>query len=172
MERIETVAEPIIGRYYLAQVVKAVCFGKVDLWPIIGTWHEDAEYIMLPDHHYHLDTRFLTRRQLQHIGPFRKRTAEVNAMGLAITDVIGRPTHAPRKFKRPTPPHPLLRERERTNFENAYATHKLKNMICPHRGLSLIGQPVRDGCVTCPLHGLKWNVESGELVRTVKVANA
>lgn len=40
-----------------------------------------------------------------------------------------------------------------------------KNPICPHRGISLASFPVDDdGCVTCPGHGLKWNLTTGEMV--------
>ena len=51
-------------------------------------------------------------------------------------------------------------------LEAAYADTRLKaGLICPHRGADLSTfQPDKNGCVTCPLHGLQWNVETGELV--------
>ena len=35
--------------------------------------------------------------------------------------------------------------------------------ICPHKGADLSRMPVRDGCVTCPLHGLRFDAETGRV---------
>lgn len=51
-------------------------------------------------------------------------------------------------------------------MEEVFKEAKLKpGMICPHRGADLSGispDPV-DGTITCPLHGLRWCVSTGEL---------
>lgn len=50
-------------------------------------------------------------------------------------------------------------------LEAAYADCKLKpGMVCPHRGIPLADVPAVDGIVTCPGHGLRWNVATGELL--------
>ncbi|MCY4364605.1 MAG: Rieske 2Fe-2S domain-containing protein [Chloroflexi bacterium] len=36
-------------------------------------------------------------------------------------------------------------------------------MKCPHRGTDLRGLEVRNGKVTCPLHGLSWRLKTGRL---------
>ena len=53
------------------------------------------------------------------------------------------------------------------DLEDHYSDKQLKeNRICPHRGADLSTfTPDADGCITCPLHGLKWHVETGKLVR-------
>ncbi|MCC7363924.1 MAG: Rieske 2Fe-2S domain-containing protein [Dehalococcoidia bacterium] len=53
--------------------------------------------------------------------------------------------------------------------DNVYAM----NALCSHARLPLAGLPgspvkpmaIRDGCVTCPFHGAKFEVETGKLVR-------
>lgn len=35
---------------------------------------------------------------------------------------------------------------------------------CPHRGFDLSQTPIIDGKITCPLHGLQFNAETGELL--------
>lgn len=47
----------------------------------------------------------------------------------------------------------------------AYTGVRMRNMICPHRGINLRGQPVELGRVTCPGHGLQFDVETGKLRR-------
>ena len=51
-----------------------------------------------------------------------------------------------------------------TALQHAYRNHRLRGPVCPHRGANLTGQPLDpDGCITCPLHGLRWHVRSGAL---------
>lgn len=52
-------------------------------------------------------------------------------------------------------------------LEDAYENERLlPGRICPHRGGDLSTfRPDPEGCVTCPLHGLKWHVETGTLRR-------
>ena len=84
--------------------------------------------------------------------------------------------------KRQYPPHPFhpidgsLPYKPTSNWledlEEAYQGQRLKEgMVCPHRGADLSTFPVDDdGCVTCPLHALKWNARTGELVMTRRAA--
>ena len=46
-------------------------------------------------------------------------------------------------------------------LSKAYRNARLVNgTICPHRGADLRGiKPDADGCVRCPLHALRWNIE-------------
>lgn len=62
-----------------------------------------------------------------------------------------------------TPPHWL------EEMEKAYAHNRLRDgHICPHRGISCRGVIAEsDGGVVCPGHGLKWNLETGQLVSRV-----
>ena len=70
-----------------------------------------------------------------------------------------------RLWKYPAYPYNLVDWRG--DIEEAYQGAKLgKNMICPHQGAILTGiAPDADGNVTCPLHGLCWNPETGRMVK-------
>ena len=54
-------------------------------------------------------------------------------------------------------------------LEEAYKDQTLKpGLICPHRGAPLEGMvPDSEGSVTCPLHGLRWNIETGRMANRV-----
>ena len=46
-------------------------------------------------------------------------------------------------------------------LRDAYCGQRLRGTVCPHRGADLRGfAPGADGMVTCPLHGLRFHVES------------
>ena len=69
------------------------------------------------------------------------------------------------KFRRDYPEHPTFLVPWMKKLEKAYAKARLQeNMVCPHRGTDLTGLEIKNGCVTCPLHGLTWNVKTGKLV--------
>ena len=74
-----------------------------------------------------------------------------------------------RKCKRAAPVWPdWLGAAKRESLEASMEGVCLKaDMICPHRGADLSGiPPDAQGNVQCPLHGLKWHVATGTLVRT------
>lgn len=79
---------------------------------------------------------------------------------------LPRPVLRRRKCQRPTPFYPAEIVPWLPDLEAAYQDRRLgEDWICPHRGASLRGQPVHEGVVVCPLHGLRWCVETGRLVR-------
>lgn len=67
------------------------------------------------------------------------------------------------KCRRELPPYPYEQARWLPKLELAYAHARLKNGICPHKGVNLRSCPIMNGIVTCPAHGLRWQVDSGEL---------
>ena len=67
------------------------------------------------------------------------------------------------KFKVPYPAYPGP-VRWTSDIEAAYKDVQLRQgMICPHRGADLSGLEIKDGVVECPLHGLRWRVETGRM---------
>lgn len=70
------------------------------------------------------------------------------------------------KRRLPAYPHGVAPWMER--LSEHYAGTCLKRNVCPHRGYDLSREPVVDGIVTCPLHGLRWNVGTGTCVQTPK----
>lgn len=170
-----------VGKFYRVPVIVGRWRDADGEWPVLGPLHEDAEYIGFEPLHWHVDARFLTQRQW--------RTATFSKdRGLGVEDVFNMPVqktyedwqHKPmvlivnpapilklRKCRRVWPTYPG-RVRWRKKLEAAYADCELRpGMVCPHRGAPLEGLEVHDGCVTCPLHGLRWNVTTGRLAPVV-----
>ena len=38
-------------------------------------------------------------------------------------------------------------------------------LVCPHQGLPLLGEPDREGFITCPWHGYRFDVQTGACVK-------
>lgn len=47
-------------------------------------------------------------------------------------------------------------------------THAIENR-CPHRGAPLTGAVLKEGCIQCPWHGLRFNVSSGDCLTNEKL---
>ena len=165
--------------------------------PVLGPAHRDAEVINFEWKHFHVDLRFLPDRVRRDTSSVQSRCvgSVAGVFALPITSVwpsgyrskerprnsvmldrlpLGLPLESWFTVRRSTcrvvayPPYPAtLWARE---LEKMYAGARLKpGQICPHRGADLSTfEPDEAGCVTCPLHGLRWHVESGRLVTGVK----
>ena len=145
--------------------------------PIIGPEHRDAEIINFPASHWHIDWRFVSARMMRHA---RSDTPYANVVQRTAYEhvsylpddcktplVVGEVEQHVMVCKRPWPEYPhakRLRNWGRA-LDEAFKDCKLKGMVCPHRGLSLDGAHREGDVVTCPGHGLRWNVVTGELVR-------
>lgn len=158
-----------IGRMYrIPTVFGSDQYGKVQIWPVIGAAHEDRKLIGFKDIHYHYDGRFLTDRQLTHISStslnYRSEVvfSQVIAYpeGYEISPIVMRL----RKCRRAYDVYPDHRARWLRKMEAEYQDAKIDGrLICPHRGASLQGLKAVDGCVTCPLHGLRFDCKTGQL---------
>jgi len=188
MQRIdELTAPPVVGKFYLVPTAREIWDGRMGVWPILLPFHEDAEIIGFRWDHAHLDRRFLTPSQWAG-ADFGFYTAERNVDGRPLSQYASdgdlpslrrasRPRPAVewrrRKCYREITPHIVHSMKDKAWFprlESAYAHCRLKpGLICPHRGAHLGSMPVDEhGHVICPMHGLKWNVQTGELVRTTE----
>jgi hypothetical protein len=186
LQQIDSVCEPAVGVRYLVPMVDGEYNGKRAWWPVLGPKHEDAEFINFPHQHYHIDPRFLSKAQVRFLGmseesgtlyaPKRKIYSQnvfASPLHENTTPGLKRRIHSgvehrARMMLRQMPSYPRYNARWLPTLEDAYADVKLKpGMVCPHRGAPLRGlTPDADGCVTCPLHGLRWNVTTGCLVRS------
>jgi hypothetical protein len=78
-----------------------------------------------------------------------------------------------RKCRRVYNEYPDKRAKWLAKLEEAYADATIdERLICPHRGAPLQGLQAVDGCVTCPLHGLKFDCRTGALSRKIKAKEA
>jgi Rieske [2Fe-2S] domain len=159
----ELITPPTPSKYYLVPCVKIPLtvegFRRGEWVPIIGSLHQDAE-IGADFDHYHYDRRFCKDQ----IPPdavialisggkhfFPKQTTEIiyHAKKCHWSKDISFRNYMPKVVDR-------LEQLQ---------TGQMQNLICPHRGASLASIEQHHGCVVCPLHGLKWKIETGELVR-------
>ncbi len=168
-----------VGKFYNVPCIKttrdAAWCGE---WmPVIGPLHSDAEIIKFPASHWHIDWRFVLSSAMRHVrtetpyGNVVQRIAyehhpddfSIYKQPLIEGDVVVRRM----KCKRDWPPYPHAKQQRHwgPELEKAFAGCKLgPGMVCPHRGVPLDGAQ-RDGdVVTCPGHGLRWNIKTGELV--------
>lgn len=174
-----------VGKYYKIPCVRVgsvvpACARKGGWIPVLLPWHEDASIIGFPEHHYHYDPRFLSKRAYREFsyGLVLSRHPGMSGFSPRIANTSqtlfdGEIVYRRLTYKRPFPPYRLFEDRagrEMRNgwpskLETAYAHDHLRNGVCPHRGINLTTCPVVYGVVTCPGHGLRWNVETGKLVR-------
>jgi nitrite reductase/ring-hydroxylating ferredoxin subunit len=167
--------EPLIeGRTYMVPCVHYSWFGREDWWPVIGPRHNDKRFLRFPWQHYHVDGRFLTKRQMS----FAKRQGRWVGGGSIAETVAASPLFS---MGRGEPaPAPTMKRRKCTSASIPYTAHgqqpirdlaahyagrqcraSEQGWVCPHQQTPLGSiQPV-DGVVTCPLHGLRIDCRTG-----------
>ena len=163
-------AEVVVGRMYLVPMVRGLFQYWRRRWPVLGPKHEDADYIGFEHEHYHFDWRFVDRDVFDTLY-YDKLDGHI-LFAWALTDLRNQIPLGPviwrrRKCHRPMPDFPRHLPMWLLTLEAAYADRVLTDaLVCPHRGVAL-GGLARDtvGCVVCPLHGLRWNLETRRLVR-------
>lgn len=182
LQKISEVEQPEIGKFYLVPTVRGRWFGIMANWPVLGPKHEDAAIIGFDREHYHLDGRFVAERLVPefHDLAYSVFNSPLNDYDISLRrppyhdrQVLDKPVWRRRLYRRHMPDYPRYRAPWMRKLEGAYKDHRLKaGLVCPHRGAPLRGLPVdAAGCVTCPLHGLRWNVKTGELVRDGDACN-
>ena len=158
LQRVESCSEVIVGRFYLVPTVEVEVRGVFRKWPVFGPWHADDEIIGFPQSHFHLDTRFIPAKSLSmihdvHLG------GRSHAAAYAVGSHGPRPAivYRRRKCYRAMLEFPTDRAVWHWALRNKYAGAKLINYRCPHQGADLRSmQADGDGCVQCPMHGLKF----------------
>ncbi len=167
-----------IGHYYSVPCVKTTkeqYLGRGEWVPVIGPLHEDAEIIRFPYPHWHIDWRFVTQKQVDRVPnespwsddrmwfgrPLHLRTSDKQR---TLVESGSSPVLRKMKCQRAMPsyPHDAAMSAWLPQLEAVYAQCTLKNMICPHRGLPLDGVEQHGDIVTCPGHGLRWNIQTGK----------
>lgn len=174
MQRVdELTAPPIVGKMYLVPCVEETLLGA--LWrnvPIVGHAHSDPE-LGAPFEHFHYDLRFFSDRMIA--GHARRLGTSVLATPL-IGDLDIR--YLRRKCRRKMPVFGsssakygesplrdvLVINHFRRRVEAICPGRRMMSWICPHRGANLASCEVVNGVVECPLHGLRFRVDTGEMV--------
>ena len=159
---------PVPGRFYMVPVVPYTYLKYKGEWPVLGAMHTDVAHFNFPHVHYHVDPRFLTKRQVEQVEGY------YSVWSLAAV-TQGQPLH---RRDEPLPKgRPILKRRKCRSIETPYA-HDDKapvlalradysdsalpiakpdgRLLCPHRKVDLSSLvPDEQGIVTCPLHGLR-----------------
>ena len=182
---------PVVGQFYRVPCVRYWWHGRLRWWPVVGPKHDDAEHLAFEKPHYHIDRRFLRESDFRVAGhQGRTRGEWARRLYPADTAFAAGPLHElPQDdFKGGPMPAPVLRKRQCLvadvgfpsiaragekfeRFHDAYQGRRCRrdaagHLICPHKGARLGSlAPDRNGIVTCPLHGLAINVETGVVVR-------
>lgn len=171
--RIEEANEAIIGKTY--DVPHVIWVGNVNgsgkphwvpgslLLPILGPMHEDRELIGFPDDHWHIDWRFMPESSWKSIACWNiHRDVDTAAAARVLSEQNTSRTIVRRRRKciRPHITFPSIGKWHK-KLEAAYSEHVMKCLVCPHRGISLVGAPVINGALVCPGHGLAWDKETG-----------
>lgn len=177
-----------VGRWYpvpcvLVDVPKEIG-PRATFWlPIYGPLHRDTDIIHFDWEHYHVDVRFMGVQRLADWDEGRYawiQHLEQRAMLLPV--IVGnqpsrgrwkvaresQPAIHQRKCYRQWPDFPTGGPRFHNPWERELAETysrcriNLENPVCPHRRFPLTGVPAdADGIVTCPGHGLRWDITSG-----------
>lgn len=152
-----------VGKYYTVDVIYGhLPYDIYGVWPIIGPLHSDSEYIGLDMPHYHVDWRFVGKRQWAGLlwwSPsvrLGKITRESNVLAnVCYPEPDAELRRARMLCKRPMPPLPFRAVTSwHATLQAAYAGQRVTHNRCPHRGMEL-----RDGCRECPLHGLVFTAD-------------
>lgn len=169
LQRVDRLKEPpVIGQFYLVPTIWGRWYDTYAAWPVIGNRHEDAEFFGFSAEHFHIDYRF----------------ARVHKSWLRL--VMSAPLHD--SFNVPTQ-KPTLRRRKclryqhvfdgpakimspfRSSFAGQQCAKGKRGWVCPHRHIALGSTPAIDGIITCPLHGLRIEAETGKVCSRVTSAD-
>lgn len=190
MERVdEMTSPPVVGRFYMVPCVYvdtsiARGFGRrfsadpqtivdpydrllMGWWPIMGPRHEDLAHLDFAPYHWHFDPRFLSGRQMRNATMGGSNLSRIFARPLSDYGGLRGPEHRRMRCRRPLGlPSQLENLGKILEPHCADATLRGPCKVCPHRGIPLASLPVDEhGHVTCPGHGLRWDVSTGRLVR-------
>jgi hypothetical protein len=167
---IENYENPQIGDFFMVKTVKFKRNNVIFEWPVFADSHTD-EGVGQEKEHYHVDWRFMDNKYiLEQRMTFRRHypggwgfaTETENYAPILKEDMIEESIKSwqyKRDFKLPN-----KYEFIEVTKEMLACGAKMKKMRCPHHGTNLTSCKPVDGVVTCPQHGLKWNVNTGELV--------
>lgn len=161
---------PVIGKFYLVPGIVHLFMGRTKWWPIHGPQHEDADDIGFPEQHFHVDSRFLSGRD------YRKACNYISSAAFHSTPLsenayydikIGSVEYKARRYQREYDAFPYDKAKWMEKLERKYHGVCIKDsLVCPHRGALMHAiTPDEKGTIICPLHGLRWNVNTGHLVQ-------
>lgn len=177
LQRIDRLdASPVVGDYYLVPTVTAKYFARIAPWPVLGPQHDDVEIFGFRLQHYHIDPRFLSRREaksrIEHASTSYVLHGEVDrAFGEStpLPDIVWRKLRCNRAgFSFSTPWRYRVDLAPLTMLRNTFAGRQCRRnaggFVCPHKNAPLGSIAAVEGIITCPLHGLRIDAQTGIVV--------
>jgi len=165
-EKVENIKRPIeLGeKFTVACLVKRDGNKIISFIPVINTPHTDKENGQ-PETHYHTDYRFVLTEETM-----------INSYGYFVTDKRdgfkgAEKARVEEGIDGELEFHilPIVSENhnglaQRFFIRNSRLKHKcIHKGRCPHRGYDLSQEKSVNGIITCPLHALEFDVESGKI---------
>lgn len=172
MQRITTLTgAPVIGQFYLVPTVRYPWRGRTADWPVFPHLHRDAKFIKFDIDHYHVDPRFLNKRDWRCAGDDDDEAFKTSQVSPLSSRGAG--VHPPiiwrrRTCQRAAIPYqigyaPWISDM-RDHFGGQQCERARTGWVCPHWNIPLGSFPAIDGVITCPLHGLRIDAETGRVV--------
>lgn len=124
-----------------------------DWIPILLQGHQDTIGNNKTALHYHLDNRFLTQSQKRKFG---------DGSSIAILESASSPIQWMTKecYRDIQQPEIVVNA-----FQESCKNKKMRNWKCPHQGFDLRCVQHNGKEVVCPMHGLRWNIDDGRLIK-------
>ncbi|RAX42424.1 Rieske 2Fe-2S domain-containing protein [Rhizobium tropici] len=172
--RLDQLAAPVeIGKFYLVPTVEAEWYGRVQPWPVIGPKHSDAHCLRFEEQHYHPDPRFIAARRRDDDYNFWRFVAAAPITTNKRINSAGLPRPVWRRRKCLRPANPWLQDifelvQLNGNWQCHFAEwtgkqakHDGRGWVCPHRAVPLADHAPVAGVITCPLHMLRIDADTG-----------
>lgn len=165
---------PLLGKYYL---VPALLWdwdfrgGTEMWWPVLGYQHNDVQFFGIHEMHYHVDPRFLTRRHWRCIWA----SSIYSKLNVVISKPLGLRSRPDGVREKPEPTrmrcsmvevpyghaHQMSVCSLNRHFDGTQCAKGKRGFVCPHKHIALGSIAPIDGVITCPLHGLRVDAETG-----------
>jgi hypothetical protein len=163
---IENYENPQIGDLFMVRTVRFARNGRIFIWPVVDHIHTDEGYGQ-PNPHYHIDWRFMSQKIIN-----EQRAWFALGLNPEIETEYFVPIMKDELIEEFYMEWEYLRDHCFPKTQTFSALRdlmlqkgaKMKRMRCPHHGTNLLSCKPVDGVVTCPQHGLKWNIKTGVLV--------
>jgi hypothetical protein len=182
MHRITDLTDaPVVGQFYVVPTICGALWhdGQLADWPVLLPGHADAQFFPhFPWSHHHVDPRFVDRRWWKELGSLKPGASEdaraeksLQSWPVSLRDRLGPP--APivwrrRKCQRSAvayqhhdkePPRSL-----KAHFAGQQCARNRTGWVCPHQHYALGSIAPAGGVITCPMHGLQIDVETGRVL--------
>ncbi len=171
LERVDRMTEPLVaGRHYLVWTVHGQWQHMLRDWPVVGPRHNDKEFFNFSAEHYHIDSRFLPLKA-KYRGDtlmYPLHAHEARSWSNAPAVPLGEPMLRKRKCVKAEIEVIIPWQRKtdvlfemHAHYAGQQCASGKAGWICPHRKASLGNVQPIDGVITCPLHLLKIDAETG-----------